>query len=508
MNNKQILMFAAITIIAICSVTIVQSSMLDDVDATDTYELTLQVDGIRPTDVFLMDMGDRSADVSGHNPGDNISGSAVTNSTTASILIQGNNTANIAPGTYVGIWISNETYRTQHPGTIAVASGNDAIGCYNVNGQSMFVMPSGNTTVTLTWTDTHHVTVFTDDGVGSCQANRVSGATLNADEYFLTGETVSLTQGIDFNTAYQMDSMEITSGTVTNTDGFTFVMGETDVTVKVKTSLKDFLVTARAGGTSATNKQAKISAEGVATFSGGTITFTGGVVDTSAGKIKAKSGDTISFVVTPDEGYALDSLKFSGITGGDINTREFIMPEKAVTIGAKFKQLPAYNVTIADTTGGTVVPSKTRAQAGDEITLTVTADKGYYLKSLSSSEVSLTRDTRTFIMPGIDVTITPEFEQMAQLNCLLVSSSGKTILDVNVAASIGTEMSDPMFLIAGTYDGDIVINAYSHIKVGTDHTERVALSSNGLQEVFIQLVDGISSDPTGYYCVYTVESGA
>ena len=147
------------------------------------------------------------------------------------------------------------------PGTIAVTSGSDTIGCYNVDGQSMFVMPSGNTTVTLTWTDTHHVTVVTDDGVGSCQANRVSGATYYGEEYFLAGETVSVTAGIGYNTAYQMDRMDVQSGSVTGLNGFTFVMGDTDVSVKVSTSLKDLQISLKNGKTTST-KTASIDANG------------------------------------------------------------------------------------------------------------------------------------------------------------------------------------------------------------------------------------------------------
>ncbi|MBE6528376.1 MAG: hypothetical protein E7Z64_04330 [Thermoplasmata archaeon] len=227
-------------------------------------------------------------------------------------------------------------------------------------------------------------------------------------------------------------------------------------------------------------------------------------------------GEDVILEPTANTGYVFSSFQVSsgGVSiaskslGGRTFNSVFTVGSQDVSVTANFVQ-QEHSITITQATGGTVTASPSTARAGDTVTLAVSTSKGYILKSLTSAQVSgLTKDSRLFTMPDSDVTISVEYEQMTQLSCSLVSSSGLTVIDVTVAAGLGSDLADPTFLIAGTYENDIVINAYSHIKVGTDHTERVALSTYGLQEIFIQLVDGISTDPTGYFCVYTVNAGA
>jgi hypothetical protein len=231
-------------------------------------------------------------------------------------------------------------------------------------------------------------------------------------------------------------------------------------------------------------------------------------------------GETVTIRPIPSTGYEFVSFtcnptsiipekeykQWAGTTGGPTFTGNytFTMGSENVTINAEFRDVnQEYNITLQQANGGTIAASKTKAVAGETVTITATPSKGYTLKSLSSEQITgLSASSSSFEMPACDVTISVEFEQMSQLTCAKVDVPGPTTLDISVAADIGVGMTNPMFLIAGTYEGDIVINAYSRISVGTDHTERIALSTQGLQEIFIQLVDGISSNPTGYYCIY------
>jgi hypothetical protein len=218
-------------------------------------------------------------------------------------------------------------------------------------------------------------------------------------------------------------------------------------------------------------------------------------------------GETVMLSPFANQGYVFDSYE---VMSGDvsISNGRFVVGDSDVVIAAKFVE-KEYTISITQAVGGTVEVSKLKAKMGETITLDVTTSKGYSLASLSSGQIpTMTKDTRSFTMPASNVSIIVVYEQMVQLSYVATQSSGMTTLDVSVAAKIGVGMEDPVFLIAGTYDGDIVVNAYSHIKVGTDHIERVSFSSYGLQEIFVQLVEGISSDPTGYFCVYTVGTGA
>jgi|GEM_PF-7028447 len=67
-------------------------------------------------------------------------------------------------------------------------------------------------------------------------------------------------------------------------------------------------------------------------------------------------GDTVTLTVTPDEGYALESLTVDGTdvtTAVKNNTYTFTMPAKAVAVTATFEQVTPYNLLV----GGTQVTS-------------------------------------------------------------------------------------------------------------------------------------------------------
>ena len=79
---------------------------------------------------------------------------------------------------------------------------------------------------------------------------------------------------------------------------------------------------------------------------------------------------------------------------------------------------PDYNVTLpTDLVGGTVTADKTSVKYGETVTLTITPDNGFTLKSLTVKdsenadvELSGTGNTRTFTMPAANVTVSATFE--------------------------------------------------------------------------------------------------
>ena len=85
----------------------------------------------------------------------------------------------------------------------------------------------------------------------------------------------------------------------------------------------------------------------------------------------------------------------------------------------KNKDAVTYNLQISQTSNGTVTASKTtEISAGDEVILTVSADQGYQLKSLSvmtlqNKDIAVAAVTKNitykFTMPASDVTVTPAF---------------------------------------------------------------------------------------------------
>ena len=75
-----------------------------------------------------------------------------------------------------------------------------------------------------------------------------------------------------------------------------------------------------------------------------------------------------------------------------------------------------YQIIIADTVvNGIIIPSKTEAQEGETITLTITPNQGYVLVDGSLKANGMPVENNQFVMPGEDVYITAEFSSEADL---------------------------------------------------------------------------------------------
>ncbi len=102
-----------------------------------------------------------------------------------------------------------------------------------------------------------------------------------------------------------------------------------------------------------------------------------------------------------------------------------------------------YNITVSETENGTVTASKSAAAEGDSITLTVTPAEGYLLGKLTvtnaaTSEVTDITDSKTFEMPGSDVTVKAVFEKIPHA----------ITIDENIAN--GTVTADLEFAVEGS----------------------------------------------------------
>ena len=135
---------------------------------------------------------------------------------------------------------------------------------------------------------------------------------------------------------------------------------------------------------------------------------------------EAKAGNKVTLTVTASEGYELSELS---VTYGENNTPvevtddyTFIMPEGDVKVSATFtlKEVKVFSIEIAECENGTVKADVAEANAGDKVTLTVTASEGYELSELSvvSGEKNTpveVSDDYTFIMPEADVKVGATF---------------------------------------------------------------------------------------------------
>lgn len=101
-----------------------------------------------------------------------------------------------------------------------------------------------------------------------------------------------------------------------------------------------------------------------------------------ADKTTAIVGDKVTFTITPNDDFELDTFKVNGeakeVTN---NTFEATMVKEGLTVDATFKAIK-HAVTINKNTGGTVTADKTEAITGEDVTLTVTPDTDYHLSAL------------------------------------------------------------------------------------------------------------------------------
>lgn len=141
----------------------------------------------------------------------------------------------------------------------------------------------------------------------------------------------------------------------------------------------------------------------------------------TASKNAAKLNEYISLTVTPDEDYELDTLSVKDDFGQDVQLSgySFLMPAVGVNVTATFKAIPYYGVSINTQGNGTVTANKSEhIRAGEQITLTITPDTGYYAESLSvtdSGNNPVSTKGRTFTMPENNVSVNVVFKSVGEL---------------------------------------------------------------------------------------------
>ena len=141
--------------------------------------------------------------------------------------------------------------------------------------------------------------------------------------------------------------------------------------------------------------------------------------------------DTVTLTITPDKGYRLKSVKLDGDRAPEVTAENGVCTFKMDqlvnwTFTAEFEEIPAGNATVTVKCGanGKVTPSTADYPIGTKVTLTVTPDSGYQVKSakLDGKTVSLTNGRYTFTVTA-DCEFSVEFEKKSSGG----GSSGGTV---------------------------------------------------------------------------------
>ncbi len=166
-----------------------------------------------------------------------------------------------------------------------------------------------------------------------------------------------------------------------------------------------------------------------------------------------------------------------------------------------------YNITLNQTSGGVISAEPGRALEGSIIKLTSIPDAGCIFVEWICDDVEIVDNQ--FTMPNKAVSISAKFLKIDYyLSCTEATGfGGNTVLDIGIKASdTAHNLDDPRLFVIAKYDDHKVLNAYCSVDL--TETARIAVSSQGLVEVIVELVDGISSGLPDYcgVCQYIPSS--
>ena len=255
------------------------------------------------------------------------------------------------------------------------------------NGSYTFTMPAKDVTIEATFVLTEEPVETYDIIIGSME----NGTVISDKQTAAEGETVTLT--ITPNTNYELETLTVDGEAVTVENGsYTFAMPANDVTIEATFVL--------------TEEPVETYDIIIGSVENGTVT---------ADKQTAAEGETVTLTITPDKGYAIDSVQVnSKAITATAGVYSFTMPGEDAEVTVIFRKNDvetSYSITVAPTSDGVVVADKTTATAGEVVTLTFVPDYGYELYGIWYNQIQLTEQngSYSFVMPAEDVTITARF---------------------------------------------------------------------------------------------------
>ena len=151
-----------------------------------------------------------------------------------------------------------------------------------------------------------------------------------------------------------------------------------------------------------------------------------GATITKVSELGARDGKIEDPTITTDMEYSTDggitwkpvttAGEIGGLSEGTVNVRYAATDDKATSAAADaLVQTVTYSVNFAAMSDGSVSANKTTVKAGETVTLTITADAHCKFSSINAMagvapvELSGEGNTRTFVMPKCDVTVSASF---------------------------------------------------------------------------------------------------
>ena len=156
----------------------------------------------------------------------------------------------------------------------------------------------------------------------------------------------------------------------------------------------------------------------------------------SPGNAAVASGDTVSFTVTPDSGFVIDTVSgCGGSLSGNTYTTGTVTAD--CTVSASFRAL--YTVTATAGSGGNISPGNAAVASGDTASFTVTPDSGFAIDTVSGCGGSLSGNTYTTGTVTADCTVSASFKALFIVTA--TAGSGGNISPGNATVASGDTAS-------------------------------------------------------------------
>lgn len=132
-------------------------------------------------------------------------------------------------------------------------------------------------------------------------------------------------------------------------------------------------------------------------------------------------GEVVTITTYPNDGYAVDTVTSFDATISMVATNQYVftMPNVDVLATVTFKEVPYVTVTVEPTSNGSITASPMEGYSGTNISLSVTPNAGYQLRTLyvlaGTDSVPVTKkdDTHyTFTLPSFNVVVRSIFNKI------------------------------------------------------------------------------------------------
>lgn len=201
-----------------------------------------------------------------------------------------------------------------------------------------------------------------------------------------------------------------------------------------------------------------------------------------ADKTTAIVGDKVTFTITPNDDFELDTFKVNGeakeVTN---NTYEATMVKEGLTVDVTFKAIK-HAVTINKNAGGTVTADKLEAVTGEDVTLTVTPDTNYHLSALyvNGNAVSVGENGTVVVkMVKTGLTVSGVFAKKSAPITVTDTKGGTIRTSSTTDATIGEEIEIQVYADDG-YELDKLLVNGEETEVDSEGFAYVTMVEGGL----------------------------